>query len=99
MPFTNQALVSAMESHGFNVKHLAAKVGVTPASVYHWLHGGVPQGTVRHELIKVLERDEAELRPTRADITVKISGDGFQIATNVSKETARKLVHQLLNED
>lgn len=53
----NQALVDAMEAHGYDVKDLAKKTGVTEATVYNWMRGGYPRAPQRAKLAELLSID------------------------------------------
>jgi len=50
----NQALVDAMEVHGYDAKDLAQKIGVTLPAVYNWIKGGKPREPQRAKLTELL---------------------------------------------
>jgi len=77
----NQALVDAMETHGYDVKDLANKMGVTLPAVYNWIRGGRPRAAQRAKLeellgieIKKTTKNEVETTTPKA-VPVKANGE------------------------
>ena len=111
MPHKNQALIEAMEANGFDVRDLANKVGVSQPTIYNWIKGAMPQNAHRAKLAELLgieieqlgepndvepHKNGVEL-PENGPIAIRITGEGLLLEMQVSRETARKVLYQLLN--